>query len=80
MITPTNATRAEWAEQALNTFTNNVNYCRSSAELEPGDRADAISDLICDLLHYAVEQGFDPERLLAQAKMNFDFEQEDQQA
>lgn len=75
MMTPTNATRAEWAEQALNTFTTNVNYSRSPAELEPGNRADAIADLICDLLHYAVEQGFSPELLLEQAKMNFEFEQ-----
>ncbi|BCK65818.1 hypothetical protein KAM448_35080 [Aeromonas caviae] len=70
-----NATRAEWAEQALSTFTNNVNFCRNPAELESGDRADAIADLICDLLHYAVEQGYHPDLLLEQAKMNFEFEQ-----
>lgn len=78
-MTPTNDLRAEWAEQALTTFTNNVNYGRSPAELEPGDRADAVADLICDLLHYSFEQGFTPELLLAQAKTNFEFEQVEEQ-
>lgn len=77
---PTNTIRGEWAEQALTTFTTNVNYGRTPAELESGDRADAVADLICDLLHYSSAQGFNPEHLLAQAKMNFEFEQAEQQA
>ena len=76
MMTPTNSIRAQWAEQALTTFTTNVNYGRSPAELEPEDLADAVADLICDLLHYSVEQGFKPDRLLAQAQMNFEQEHE----
>ncbi len=77
---PTNAIRGEWAEQALTTFTTNVNYGHSPAELEPGDRADAVADLICDLIHYSIAQGFNPDSLLAQAKMNFEFEQAELQA
>lgn len=71
---PDNQDRAEWAEAALVAFTTNVNYGRTPADLDDGDRADAVADLICDLLHYAEQQGFDPEALLAQAKINFEFE------
>ena len=71
---PTNAIRAEWAEQALTIFTNNVSYGLSPAELEPGDRADAVADLICNLLLYSIEQGFSPESLLTQAMINFEYE------
>lgn len=71
---PDNKDRAEWAQAALVAFTTNVNFGRTPDELEDGDHADAVADLICDLLHYAEQQGFDPEALLAQAKINFEFE------
>jgi hypothetical protein len=49
----TTVKRALWAKEALAVFTNNV-YCgRKPDDLHPEDRKTAVSDLICDLLHYA---------------------------
>lgn len=78
MSEPSNDTRADWAEHALATFTQQTYFCRSPDELDQGDIGDAIADLICDLLHYADRQGLAPEKLINQAVTNHRFECEEE--
>ncbi|MBL0523165.1 hypothetical protein JD523_20115 [Aeromonas enteropelogenes] len=78
MSEPSNSTRADWADQALTTFTRETHFGRSPDELDQDDMADAIADLICDLLHYADRQGLDPEQLISQAVTNHRFEREEE--
>ena len=53
-----NATRADWAHDALRAF------AERSGDLirliDPDDEQDAIADLICDLLHHAASKGYEP--------------------
>lgn len=51
------------------TTTNPTDRCR----LRP-----AMSDLICDLMHYANQQGLDAEYMLMRAKMNYGLEVSDE--
>ena len=46
----TNEQRAAWAEVAFAAFCAED---RTGIPENPGDRQDALSDLICDLMHYA---------------------------
>lgn len=76
-----NERRADWAANALDTFTRETYGGRAFAELpagqespEHGDDYTAISDLIGDLLHVAVRKGFDAHKLLQSAVANFDHE------
>ncbi|MGU5625699.1 hypothetical protein [Aeromonas caviae] len=39
---------------------------------------DVKSDLICDLMHYANQQGLDAEYMLMRAKMNYGLEVSDE--
>ncbi|MGE6078325.1 hypothetical protein [Aeromonas veronii] len=73
---PTNKDRSAWAETALEAFMSQVYIGpeKSLARLYPGDRQDMIGDLITDLLHYAAEQGFDPQEILAGAKSLYEQE------
>jgi hypothetical protein len=43
MFEPSNATRADWAEKALDTFCDETG----------ADTCDALADLLCDLMHLA---------------------------
>lgn len=76
-----NKARAGWAADALDTFTRETYGGRSWAALVAAgtkegwdDSYTALQDLIGDLLHVAVEHGWDPEELLRLAKANFDYE------
>jgi hypothetical protein len=70
---PTNSDRAAWARRTLATFVMAMGGTTIS-ELDPLDFNDAISDLICDLLHLADQNGLDPEIITGQALSNFDAE------
>lgn len=71
----TNKERAAWAEAALETFVSEVRHDgKELSDLPPGDREDAIGDLICDLLHYAEQQGFDTGLILSDAENMFEEE------
>lgn len=78
MSEPSNDTRADWAEQAMTTFTQQTHFGLSPDELDQSYLSDAIADLICDLLHYADREGIDPEQLIDQAVMNHRFEREEE--
>lgn len=77
-----NEQRADWAANALDTFTRETYGGRpfdglpGGGEMGPqyGDDYTAIADLIGDLLHVAVRKGFDPHELLRMAVANFDHE------
>jgi hypothetical protein len=56
---PINVDRADWAEAALEAFafvTRRVPVDLSDKE----EREEVIQDLLCDLLHYAQQNGHDP--------------------
>jgi hypothetical protein len=50
---PTNAQRAEWAKAALAVFTAETYSGDHPETMDRDDLETAISDLICDLLHFA---------------------------
>ena len=54
---PTSHERAELAERAVRSFVGTVFKGRSPTTLHHDDLTDAMSDLICDLMHYANQQG-----------------------
>lgn len=64
---PTNADRAEWAKQALATFTARTYSGDHPDSMDRGDLETAIYDLIADLLHFAARQGFDVREMLFRA-------------
>lgn len=72
-----NEERADWAENALETFTVETYGGRHFAALvaeqpdEGDDAYTAVQDLIGDLLHVAVRYGWDPDELFARALHNF---------
>lgn len=75
---PTNQDRAAWAETALGAFTGEVRHDgKLFRDLLHSDREDMIGDLICDLLHYADQQGFDPGLILSDAENMFEAEKAD---
>ena len=68
---PTNADRAAWAKEALAAFTT-LTYCGDQPDtMDRNDLDCAISDLICDLLHYALQQTLDIGIIVQQAFRNF---------
>jgi len=83
-----NDVRAEWARNALEVFCQEVFNGRDFAELleakEDGatnnasDGADAIGDLITDLLHLARKHGIDPTAIARIAVANFEEEEEEE--
>jgi hypothetical protein len=73
MSEPTNKDRARWAKKALAAFTKQT-FGRHPDKMHPDDLECAISDLICDLLHFAHQSGFDPKGRLNAAEMHFDAE------
>ncbi len=74
----TNEMRSAWAEHALNVFTEETLYGRSPEQLHPEDREDAVSDLICNLLHYARKQGFNSYDVARRSLATFSGEVEDE--
>lgn len=75
-----NETRADWAENALDTFTVETYGGRHFSALvaeqpDVGDDAyTAVHDLICDLLHVAARYGWEPNELIRLGVANFEYE------
>lgn len=80
---PNNAVRAEWARTALSAFSRAAFGSRKIANLEAdglgGDLPDAISDLLCNLMHYCDQSPLelDFEKLLDRGRRNFEHERDD---
>ncbi|QOJ14834.1 MAG: hypothetical protein HRU75_09355 [Planctomycetia bacterium] len=75
---PTNAARAEWAKEALTVFTIQTFSGDSPDTMDRGDLESAIGDLIADLLHFAEQQGFETDCILASAALHFEAEQREE--
>lgn len=75
----TNKMRARWAARSLETFTKLTFGNRKPVELHPDDLPGAVSDLICDLLHYARREGMSPDVLIDRAKRDFQAEEWEQE-
>lgn len=72
---PTNAQRAEWANAALTVFTEETCGGNHPDSMPRGDLEDAISDLICDLLHFAhLHPRMNPAGIHTKALRNFEQE------
>jgi hypothetical protein len=57
---PTNADRAGWARQALQTFADATRHTPGDRDLDDEEnRAEVAGDLLGDLLHLLGEEGFD---------------------
>lgn len=74
----TNKMRSEWAEKALSVFTNDTFSGRTAEQLHTDDREDAVIDLICDLLHYAKEQGFSCDHIVRRSVALFNEEAQEE--
>lgn len=71
---PTNTDRAAWAKNALAVFTAETYSGDHPDSMGRHDLDSAISDLIADLLHYAVQQGLDAGNLMQRACGHFGYE------
>lgn len=71
MSEPTNQDRAGWAKDALAVFTAETFSGDHPDTMHRDDLECAISDLICDLLHFAEQKGFDPQAILEQGNAHF---------
>jgi hypothetical protein len=71
---PTNADRAEWAGEALAAFTVRTFGGNHPDTMERDDLECSISDLICDLMHFAQQRKFDVGSIVQQACGHFGFE------
>ena len=75
-----NERRADWAENALDTFAKETYGGRRFADLiasdppEHGDDFTCVQDLIGDLLHVAARKGWNTAELLRRAEANFIYE------
>jgi hypothetical protein len=81
---PDNDTRANLAEMALDVFCSKTFGGRDFQTLvgegdhsNYSDAACALGDLICDLMHLARRQGFDPHSCVNAAIRNFEAEEEE---
>ena len=63
---PSNDLRAAWADQALGLFQN----------ITRTDREDALPDLLCNLMHLSVREGWDFDAALRRGEANFNAEVE----
>lgn len=68
-----NFDRSGWAQKALDGFCKTTSGCKWEA-MPSGDKSDAISDLIADLMHLANQNSIDPEAVTAQARNNYEAE------
>jgi hypothetical protein len=71
MSEPTNRDRAGWASNALAVFTAETFSGDHPDTMHRNDLECAIGDLICDLLHFADQKGFDAQAILEQATGHF---------
>lgn len=73
-MSPTNEDRAEWAGEALDTFADRTFGGRSFSTLHPEDQADCFADLLCNLRHFAAQNGFDFADLDRRGQGNYEYE------
>ena len=66
---PTNRNRAAWADIALGAFRDTTG----------ADREDALSDLLCDLMHWSGRHGFNFEAELSRAQGHFEEENQEEE-
>jgi hypothetical protein len=71
MSGPTNQQRARWARNALAVFTAQTFNGDHPDTMDRDDLECAIGDLICDLLHFAEQQGFNSQAILERANSHF---------
>jgi hypothetical protein len=71
MSEPTNRDRVRWASDALAVFTAETFSGDHPDTMHRDDLQCAIGDLICDLLHFAKQKGFDPQAILEQGNAHF---------
>jgi hypothetical protein len=71
MTNPTNQDRARWARDALAVFTAETFSGDHPDTMHRADLECAIGDLICDLLHFADQRGFDPQIILEHGNAHF---------
>jgi len=62
-----NSDRAEWAEQAVQTF-------KEGTRMRGEDEETIIGDLLCDLMHYCRINGWDFADLMERAESHFEIE------
>jgi hypothetical protein len=67
---PTNAQRADWALQTLDTFCL-LTVGDTFKKLDPQDQRAAVGDLIGDLGHLCVRAGLDYRQVLEEGKSSF---------
>lgn len=65
-----NTQRAEWARNAV------LPFAKETGLQYDIEKQEAISDLICDLLHLANQEGLDTDVVLRSATNNFECEKE----
>ncbi len=74
MSEPTNKDRARWARDALAVFTDTTFSGDHPDTMDHDDLECAIGDLVCDLMHFAAQQGFDPQKIIDTARSHYDIE------
>ena len=67
MSEPTNQERARWARAALAVFTDRTYSGDHPDTMDRDDLESAIGDLMCDLMHLAHQQGFEPQAIIETA-------------
>lgn len=70
---PMNVDRAGWAEAALEEFAS-VTRSGSVDMSEKDVREEVLQDLLCDLLHYAQQNGHDPVAMAFSGMRGFEAE------
>jgi hypothetical protein len=76
-LEPTNVERAEWARNALAVFTSETFSGDHPSSMDLDDLEAAISDLICDLLHFAhFHPRLDPLAIHLHALTTFEIERD----
>ena len=71
MSEPSNRDRALWARNALAVFAAETFSGDHPDTMDRDDLECAIGDLICDLMHFAQQQGFDPQVILERGNAHF---------
>ena len=71
MSVPTNQDRACWARKALAVFAAETFSGDHPDTMDRDDLECAVSDLICDLMHFAQQQGFAPQVILERGNAHF---------
>lgn len=64
-----NDRRSAWADEAINTFVDTTQT----------DREDALSDLLCDMMHWCDRNEFDFSQELEMAESHYDYEKENEE-